>query len=224
MSKNNNSDGITLKDIDIYEGISDEEIVCIAKNSHDKELKKKNLIYSPYEDNTNIYVLKKGEVHLYHFVNEKKVVFDILTPGAVFGCFNPAEKRHTHFAECTRDAFLCVTPVKEFLMIVAEKPEMMLRFMQKIAARLKEYEQKLEVSTGSAADKIMYEISRIKGKRSKNFFGKIFNIPLRITHEELSYVTGLNRVTITRTLKELKKEKRLKIDEETGGIEIFSQT
>ncbi|MBT4936360.1 Crp/Fnr family transcriptional regulator [Candidatus Peregrinibacteria bacterium] len=222
MAKNNNSEALMLKGIDIYEGISDEEIVCIAKNSHDKKVSKKSLIYSPYEDNTNIYVLKKGEVHLYHYTNEKRVVFDILTPGAVFGCFDPKEKRHTHFAECTRDAFLCVTPVREFLLIVEKKPEMMLRFMQKMATRLKEYELKLEVSTGTAADKIIYEISRLKDKRSRNFFGKFFDIPLRVTHEELSLLTGLNRVTITRTLKQLKKEKRLKVDEKTGGIQVLS--
>lgn len=209
-----------IRNLDIYEGLTDEEIVCIAKHSRDEHVKRNMQVYSPHSDDQNIYVIKKGEVQLYHHKNGKKIVFDILTPGTVFGCFDPKEKRHSHFAECTRDSYLCITPVNEFSMLVSQRPEMMLRFMQRISSRLKDYENKLEASSGSAADKIMYEISRLKAKRSKNFFGKYLPIPLRITHEEIANLTGLNRVTVTRTLSELKKQKLISIDENTGIIEI----
>ncbi|PCI25148.1 hypothetical protein COB57_02955 [Candidatus Peregrinibacteria bacterium] len=212
-----------LKDIDIYAGLTDEEIVCIAKNSHDKSLNKNNLIYSPFEENSNIYVLKKGEVQLYHTIKDKKVVFDVLTPGSVFGCLDPSQLIPNHFAECSRGAFLCVTPVKEYIEIVKARPEMMLRFIQKIAERLRDYEKKLEASSGSASDKILYEIKRVKEKRSRNFFGKIFQMPLRMTHEHLAVLTGLNRVTVTRTIDELKKTNKLIIDEKTGGMELIEE-
>ena len=209
-----------LRDVNIYEGMTDEEIVCIAKNSIDKDYGKNALIYSPYEENQNIYVIKKGEVQLYHDKNGKKVVFDVLTPGTLFGSLNPEQKKPNHFAEATKNSHFCVTPVNDFLKLVATNPEMMLRFMQKMASRLKDYEEKLEVSNGTAEDKILYELKRLKEKRSKNFFGKMFNIPLRLTHEELAALTGLNRVTVTRTLGELEKQGRVSIDSKTGVIEV----
>ena len=135
-----------LRNINIYQGLSDEEIMCVAKHSIDKEFPKNTQIYSPFEEAPYIYVIKKGEVQLYHHVGDKKSVFNILTPGTVFGCFNTQTNTPNHFAECTQNCYVCVTPVKEFLQLVTVYPEMMLRLMQNMAQRLDEYEQKIESS------------------------------------------------------------------------------
>ena len=210
-----------LRNIDIYQGLTDEEIVCIAKNSHDKTVQKNNLLYTPHEDNQYIYVLKRGEIQLYHSKDGNKVVFDIIGPGTVFGGFNTENRRPNHFAECIRNSFLCVTPINEFLMIVSKRPEMMLHLMQKMSERIFEYEKKLEVSTGSASEKIMYELARLKEKRSHNFMGKFFAQPLKVTHERLAIMTGLNRVTVTRTMDILKKTNKIEINDTTKEITIL---
>jgi CRP-like cAMP-binding protein len=210
-----------LRNIDIYQGLTDAEIVCIAKNSHDKTIQKNNLIYTPHEDNQYIYVLKRGEVQLYHSKDGNKVVFDIIGPGTVFGGFSSESRRPNHFAECVRNSFLCVTPVNEFLTLVSKRPEMMLNLMQKMSERISEYERKLEVSTGTASEKIMYELARLKEKRSHNFMGKFFAQPLKVTHERLAIMTGLNRVTVTRTMDVLKKANKIQVNDKTKEITIM---
>jgi CRP-like cAMP-binding protein len=209
-----------LKNLDLYEGLSDDQICCVAENSVDRDYSTGEQIYTPYEQAGYIYIVKKGEVELYHNIDGKKVVFNVLTPGSVFGCFQPDNKVPNHFAQCTKSCYLCTTPVDEFLKLVQIYPEMMLKLMQKMASRMNEYEEKLEVSFGNASTKILYELRRLQEKRQKGFLGKIFNIPLRMTHEEISKITGLNRVTVTKTMQELIKQGKIQIDETTGGMNL----
>lgn len=206
-----------IPDLNIYEGLTDQEILCVAKSSKDEALGQATPIYAPGDTLAYIYVLHRGEVQLYHMVNGKKVIFDVLTPGAVFGAFDFEHPEATHYAEMTRAGELCVTPVSEFLELVKAHPEMLLRLLQKTAAKVQDYEQKLEAAAGTAEDKILFELQRQKEKRSRNFFGKFFPVRFRMTHEQIAAYTGLNRITVTRTLKTLREKGLVKGD---GGVEL----
>lgn len=207
-----------LRNLDLYEGLTDKQICCVAENSVDRSYKKGEQIYTPYEEATNIYVVKRGEIELYHNIDGKKVVFNILPPGSVFGCFQKENYIPNHFAECAKDCYLCTTPVEEFLKLVQVYPEMMLKFMEKMALRVHEYEKKMEVSFGNAGSKILYELQRVQEKRKQGLLGKFFTIPLRMTHEEIAKITGLNRVTVTKAMQELIREKKIYIHEHTNEI------
>ena len=55
-----------LKQIDLFAGIPDEEIMQIAQKVVEKKCRKKELLYTPFDSNDSICMLKKGEVTLYH--------------------------------------------------------------------------------------------------------------------------------------------------------------
>jgi len=209
-----------VHDLDIYEGLSDQEILCYAHNSRDEKKGRGELIYSPGDPIENIYVLHHGEAQLYHMVHGKKVVFDVLTPGTVFGAFDIDNMKASHYCEIMRDAELCVTPRSEFLNLVSAHPEMLLNMLRKLSDRIQDYERKLEVAAGTAEDKLIYELERQKEKRSRNFLGKFFQIHLKLTHEQLAMLTGLNRITVTRTLKGLKEKGVISLDDKSGAITL----
>lgn len=211
-----------LKNLDIYNWIWETEwFMKIAKNSCDYSKSKNQEIYSPKKEDQNIYVLKKWEIELYHFKNWKKIIFDTLTPWDVFWNFESENPYPTHFAVCSRDCYICTTPLDEFLMVVSKHPNLILNLMQKMANRIKDYEQKIEIWNFSAEDRIIYELKRLKIKKSTNFFGQIFDIPLRITHKKISDLTFLNRVTVTKIISKLSKEWKIKLDKKTWAIEIL---
>ncbi len=217
----NNQKAYFLKNLDIYSWISEQEHVRIAENSTDRTHLASEIIYWPDNDDQNIYVLKKWEIELYHVKDWKKIVFDILTPWSVFWNFEIEKPKPTHSAWCIRDSYLCITPLNEFLKIISAHPELMLKLMQKMASRIKDYEHKIEINWSSADDRVIYELKRLKEKKSKNFFWKMFDLPLNVTHEKLALITWLNRVTVTRAMDTLKKSWRIKIDGLTWAIEIF---
>lgn len=205
---------------DIYEGISEASICKIATNSFEKNYQKGSHIYTPHEENQNIYVIKQGEVVLYHSKEGKRAIFDTLGPGSVFGTFDPHQKNPTHFAESTRGTLLCITPLNEFLEIIRHHPEMMLNLMKRMANRIHDYETKIKSNIETASERVYSELERLQKKRRSGLVGRIISIPLQITHEQLAQHTNLNRVTVTRSLQKLKKEGLININGK-GIIELI---
>ncbi len=202
-----------LKNLDIYSGISEKTLCQIAPEAWEEDFKKGHQLYTPHEKDQNIYSLKHGEVILYHSKDGKRAIFDTLGPGSVFGTFDPTQERPTHFAEITKNTLICVTPLSEFLKIIHHHPEMMLNLMQKMTQRIQDYEVKIKSNIETASERVYSELDRLRKKRQRSFMGKFMPVPLQITHEKLAEHTSLNRVTVTRSLKKLKEEGLITIDD-----------
>lgn len=223
MSESEKNTFCYLSRFDLFDALSDKELKTVAPAMHGKKFKKGDLVYSPHQENNLIYVLREGEVILYHSHEGKQETFDTIGPGTLFGNFNVCSQTPTHFAEATRDSSMCVFPVEDFLRILQNKPDLMMRFFQNMGERLQDYEKRFKNNLHTAKETIYEELSRLKSKRSRSFIGKFFGTdgpPLRLTHEQIASLTGLNRVTVTRSLKELKEDGLLKINSETGVIEL----
>lgn len=209
-----------LKNIDIYDGIPESSFCQVAPNSFEDNYSKDTQLYTPHKEDGNIYVIKRGEVILYHSKDGKRAIFDTLGPGSVFGSFDPESPTPNHFAMTTKASYLCVTPVKEFLKVISAHPESMLKFMQKMASRINDYEMKIQNSIETASERIYSELLRLNKKRQHSLLGKWMSIPLQVTHEQIAERTNLNRVTVTRSLKKLREEGLLSIEKETGIIKL----
>ncbi len=212
-----------LSEFDIFEQIPDKELMKDAKNMHGKTFKIGEEIYNPHQESPYIYMLKRGEVTLFHSHEGRRETFDTIGPGTLFGNFNLCNEKPSHFAEASREAQVCVFKVEEFLSVLSNNPELMMKFIQSMAERLQDYEARFKNNLQTAKETIFGELSRLKTKRRKGFFGKFFGAegpPLRLTHEQIASLTGLNRVTVTRSLKELKEEGRVMINAESGVIEL----
>ncbi|GEM_PF-5635352 len=207
-----------LRDVNIYENISEEELIRIAKTAIESQLPRGAILFSPENPAQQVYVIKNGEVELYHEKNGKRIVFETLFPGDVFGDFGTGPT--DYFAQTTRASFLCQTPTHEFLDIVRAHPEMSLNLMQTMATKIHDYERKIASLNKPAKDQILDEIKRLQAKKQKSFLNKIFHVPLRLSHQKLSEKTGLNRVTVTKLLGDLREEGTLSIDAKTGEIRL----
>ncbi|MFT7183802.1 MAG: CRP-like cAMP-binding protein [Oceanicoccus sp.] len=208
-----------LKNLDIFEGIADEEIMQIAKKVRECQYSKDELIYSPDDFLECIYMVKRGEVRLYHSKNGKRTVFDVLGPGSVFGGIRLSSEKSTHFAETTHPTKVCIFSEEDFLGVLKAHPELMLRFIKKITGKIEDYESRLKQRGDSAEDLIMNELTRLQKSRSRSLFGIFKASNLYVTHEELAELTGLNRVTVTRSLKRLKDTSRIEVSK--SGIKIM---
>ena len=209
-----------IKDMDIYSGVSERTLCQLAPTSFEEDYRKGSQIYSPHQADHNIYNIKHGEIILYHSKDGKRAIFDTLEPGSVFGNFDMQQEKPTHFAETTKSTLLCVTPLPEFLNIIKNRPELMLNLMQSMANRIQDYEMKIKSNIETASERVYSELERLQKKRQGSLLGKFMPIPLQITHETLAEYTNLNRVTVTRSLKKLKEEGIISINDK-GVIELI---
>ena len=199
--------------IDIFEGISDMEMMQIAEKAAEHRCESSKHIYGPHDGfDRNVFILKEGEVVLYHSHDGKRQIFDVLGPGSLFGNFFPTSASASHFAEALPGSRYCSVPIEDFQKVVAVHPEILIRLLQKLSARLQDYEHKLKIDTGSAMDRVLNELKRYQRKKRNPFSLLSKDSPLALTHEKLAELTGLNRVTVTRTIKLLKLEGEIDVD------------
>jgi CRP/FNR family transcriptional regulator len=209
-----------LKNYNCFSTITDEQIAEIAQSADMTEYHESTIVYNPKTLGGNIYVVKRGEVNLFHEKQGKKYVFDTLGKGSMFGDISHETMPLGHFAEGAAGTMVCTFTTEDFLKIVAKYPAVMMCTLQDMSSRIREYQDEVGAQQGTAKELILHELQRLHTKKQKSFLG-LFEVPLRVTHQKLADLTGLNRVTITRTLKELKKDGLISVDSGSGVIDLM---
>lgn len=196
---------LCIPHIDVFEGIPDGEIMRVAERAQDRRYTSATQLYTPYDgQDRHVFILKEGEVVLYHSVDGKKTIFDVIGPGSLFGNFLPNTETVSHYAEASPGSLVCTFSPEDFLKVIAAHPEVLVRLLSKLSSRLQDYEQKLQLDMSSAKEKVLGELKRYTFKKRNPFSMFKGDPPLALTHEKLAELTGLNRVTVTRTLKLLR--------------------
>lgn len=203
-----------ISHIDIFDGIPEMEIMEIAENVQDHRCVSAMHLYSPHDGlDRNVFLLKEGEVVLYHSRDGKRTIFDVLGPGSLFGNFLPNTEDATHYAEALPGSRICILTPEDFQKVVAKHPEVLTRLLQKLSSRLHDYEHKLKLDTGSALEKVLGELQRYSRKKRNPFAMLYKETPLTLSHDKIAELTGLNRVTVTRTIKLLKLQGDIEVDD-----------
>lgn len=208
-----------LRKVDLYQNIPEERFIKIAEEARDSYIAPQEIVYTEADKDTAIYILKEGEIELFREQNGKKIVIETLFPGDVFGDFGL--KKYTHSAKTTKKSYLCRTPLCEFLKVMQSFPETMLHLMQVLAERTHEYEEKIASLSSPAKDQLFFVIQNLFYKHKKNILFRLFPIPFKISHQILANKTGLNRVTVSKLMKELQDEGKISINEFSRSIEVF---
>ncbi len=207
-----------LRNLDVYAGIDEDQFMKAAPHSIEEMVPAGTVFYQHAEPAEHVYVIKSGEVELLREENGKKVVLETLLPGDVFGDFGTGESSHA--AVATRPVNICKTPTDQFLSVVSNHPEITLQLMRVMASRTQDYENKIAALSRPAKDQLLHELKRLKEKHERSFFGRFMSIPMRISHQRLSEKTGLNRVTVTKLMGELRRDGTIDIEETTGVISL----
>jgi CRP-like cAMP-binding protein len=205
----NNQTQWYLQQIDLFQGIPAEKVMQLCTKLVEKDYKKNNILYAPGDENQYIFVLKKGEITLYNSHKGKKQIIEVLKPGSIFGDLNFENKSQNHFAQFTKDSFVCRFPVTDFINIIKSNPEVMIKFLKIMSDKIQYYQEKLKENLFDAKQKIVRTIERTKKKEIQNkntILGRLFYSKTKLTHEKIAQLTGLSRETVSRAIKELKKE------------------
>lgn len=198
-----------LNQVDLFRGIPDQDIMKIASKVVERQCQKKELLYTPFEVTESIYVLKKGEVTLYHLHRGKKLILDVLRPGSIFGGFGGTGRKVSHYAEVTELAYVCIFNVEDFMKILQSRPQLMLRLLNILSEKMSSYEDRLKGQVFDAREKVLHQLRLLEKRKKINLLTRLMGKESRVTHEKLSQFTGLSRETVTRAMNDLKKEGKI---------------
>lgn len=174
----------------------------------DREYENKHFLYTPNDKVENVYVLKDGEVTLYQSVDGRKIVLDILKPGAVFGNIGfDSDTSQSHFAQATQKSYICTLPHNYFLQILKKRPDIALRVLNVMHKKLSQYHMQIRaLSALQARDRILAMVRILNQQEDESILPDVLRKPTKTTHEKLGQMTGLTRETVTKELKKLEAE------------------
>lgn len=204
-----------LQKVDLFKGMSKEEMMNLARMVQERSFRKKEIIYLAGEPGNHVYLLKKGIVKISKVTgNGRELTLALLKPGEIFGELEAVGGEGTRDgqAEAHSDVFICVLNRNDLMSMMKSKPDLSIRLSKLIGFRRRVIENRMEnllfKSIPERLSALLAELLSQFGEKTTG--GMKINIPL--THEDLANLIGAARATVTETLNEFKKQGTIEIN------------
>ncbi len=196
-----------LQNIDLFRGITQEEMAALDRMTSMTSAKKKTPIFLPGDPARQVYLLKSGRVKISRTAEDgREFTLALLKPGDIFGEPEVLDgtARDT-MAEALDDAQLCIIRGEDFIAMLSKSPDLSLRLAKLIGSRLRSIEVRIEDlvfrDVPARLAHLLLELAREFGAREKDGI----RIGVRITHQEMANLIGSTRETVSATLGEFRK-------------------
>ncbi len=183
----------------LFDKLTSAEVAQLKKYSQEKEYDKGEIIFSKGEPGKDVWVVKKGRVHLQNISYDGKVITScIMTSGDIFCCLPALDgKPYTSDALVVESAIVLKIPGEFFRGLVSKNPAFSQEMMCTFCDRLRESEDR----GCHALDPAEFRIIRLLLT-----LGKKFNNEIPLTRQEMAEIAGLTVETTIRILSRMKKD------------------
>ncbi|MEF3305390.1 Crp/Fnr family transcriptional regulator [Paenibacillus sp. GYB003] len=216
-----------LSRIDLFRGLSGEELRQLNAFTPMHTCKKGTVVASPHLERKALYLIKAGKVRLYKLTEDgKELTLDLLRTGHIFGDMTSFRTETRMFAVTMEDSVICSIDREQFQTIIGEKPGLALAYIDIVTARLKEVEEWLEyMAYGSVRKRLLFLLNKLSAKfgaggEDEPEWGRL---QVELTHQELASMTGSMRETITPLLNRLVSEGVLRKEAARGPYWIHRE-
>lgn len=202
-----------------FEGLDANEKGTVIQKAFRKKCNKNEVIFHQGDLALKMFLIKAGRIKLTKFSREggevtldirkagdyigESIFYENLDPSAVTDPRSDAVE-YPVTAKCLESTVICGLTTGDFKKAIMQHPQISLLVIKNLTSRLLALEARVEsMAATSLEDKlyrVLVNVAREHGEVS--FHGAKIRFPL--THEELSFLVGAHRVSITRALKNLK--------------------
>lgn len=200
--------------IDFIDGLSDKELQYIKNISIEKQLPKKSNIFSPGEYAHSLYIIMRGRIKIYIISSGgDEIVLTIRYPGEIFGlgaiC---GETRRAVYATAIDESLVWIINRDDFLILLREFPEISLKIIRILNARIKHLNVVIEDFTSrDVAGRLARLLLKLSQQCGITDTRGIL-IQHKFTHQELASMIASSRPTVSLILKIFKMEKLVEVD------------
>ncbi|MFO0753821.1 MAG: Crp/Fnr family transcriptional regulator [Thermodesulfovibrionales bacterium] len=209
--KNTGISPVCIGHLWMFENLSPREIEALVGAALRRQYKKGQTIFMEGDPAREMFLLKSGRVKLSKFGKEgHELTLDIRKAGDFIGeqVLNE-DFDYPLTSVCMEESLACGFSKAAFEQLVLQHPNIGLQVIKNLTRRIELLTSRAEtLSSPSLEDKILGVLAGVAkehGVRSSN--SVIIQFPL--THEDLSFLVGAHRVSITRAMKNLKESGKL---------------
>ncbi len=162
-----------------------------------------------------VFIIKSGRIRLSKVLEDgTEITLDFRKPGDLIGedaLSGPIDYPLTAWA--MEETVTCGFYLKDFNRLILDNPELGLKLIGNMSKRILTLTGRLESAAAENLDaRLLRALTDIAWEHGKNT-SKGLTIDFPLTHEELSYLVGAHRVSVTKALKRLQNKGKLLKDE-----------
>jgi len=199
-----------LSPLDLFKGLTVEQLDAIARIVSEKEYKKGQLIFSDGDEGVGFYLVISGRVKVYKLSPEgKEQIMHIFGPGQPFAevpVFGGS--RYPANAEAMDRSKLFFFPKKAFISLIQENPSLAMNMLASLSQRLKQFSNLIETLSlkevpGRLASYLLY-------LSDKN--GSIDEFKLDIAKSQLASLLGTIPETLSRIFSKMDSKELVRVN------------
>lgn len=214
-------EGITGKEIElssycignlwVFENLRHEELAAIAQRAMRKVHERGEFIFIQGDRADSMFLIKAGRVKLSKTTEDgAEITLDIRKAGDFLGENMLSEEiDYPVTARCMEKSLICGFTKDSFEKMVLDYPNIGLQVIRNLSTRIASLTNRVgSMSLSSLEDRlhrVLVNVAREHGSRGPRGF--IIQFPL--THEDLSFLVGAHRVSITRAMKNLRESGKI---------------
>ncbi|KRK79190.1 Crp/Fnr family transcriptional regulator [Companilactobacillus nodensis] len=199
-----------VEQVPIFRGAPKNVIEALARVSvHQKKIPAGQMIYSSGEPNDRLMIVDSGRVRVFSYADDdhERTLYmlhssDVDLTGALF-----SSHEHHNFAQAIEPTEICYLKQSAFKDVLKSYPEMALSLVDILGERLTLLEQRDVTDTLLTSKERLYNyLLELQGQ----FNSPTYKLP--VTKRELALYLGITPETLSRQLKLLVKENKIKVD------------
>lgn len=199
----------------IFQNLALEDIESLAEKALRKKMIKGQTLFMQGDPADEVFLIKGGRIKLTKVLEDgTELMLDIRKSGDFVGenMFSE-EGQYPVSAVCIEDTLTCGFTRSQFEELVLQHPTVGLQVIKTLSERISWLTNRVgSLSITNIEDRLYRVLSNVaKEHGAESPQGVVIQFPL--THEDLSFLTGAHRVTITRAMKALKKEGKIILED-----------
>ncbi len=191
----------------IFGNLDPADIKALAYDAFRKKITKGQSLFLQGDPADEMFLIKGGRIKLSKVLEDgTELMLDIRKAGDFVGenMFSE-EGQYPVSAICLEDTMTCGFSRNQFEELVLQHPKVGLQIIKTLSERISSLTDRVgSLAVANIEDRLYSVISNVaKEHGAKSPQGVVIQFPL--THEDLGFLTGAHRVSITRAMKALKK-------------------
>lgn len=186
----------------------------VVSHAITRRLKKGTVLFRKGDTGTNLCVVCAGSVRISVPSEQgQDAVFNVIPPGEIFGEIALLDGGvRTADAVAIEDTELLVIERRDFIPLVREHPEIAMKLIEMVCARLRRTSEQVE-------DIVFLRLPERLAKALMQLHSRAGNNSIRITQRDLSQMVGVSRESVNKLLRDWQRRGWLKL--QRGGLTLL---
>lgn len=195
----------------IFKDLKPDELKAVLANAIRKIYHKGETIFVQGETADKMFLIKAGRVKLSKVTEDgSEITLDIRKSGDILGeTMFSEEADYPMTAWCMESTLICGLTKLNFEKTVLHYPDIGLRVIRNLSERISRLTERVDSMSASSLEERLYRVLVNVAKEHGESEPKGMAIHFPLTHEDLGFLVGAHRVSITRAMKALKNSGRI---------------